>query len=506
MAFIASYNSSRMKTQIITLESHDDLISVRDRMSWAKTPRILLVWPKYEKVSLRQVDLKVLQRHAASLGAQLGLVSRIRRVRMDAEALHIPVFKSTGDAQRLAWPKPRRRRFKWRPPRKGLRERREQVKTGEEPWRSQPATRVLAFLLGVLAVLSLVALFIPRARITLQPLSQMQSLVLPVVASPSVESVFITGSIPAREKRVIVEGTQTVDVTGEGVVPQSKAKGIVEFRNLTQQTVPIPAGTVVRNAEGIRFETTVDSEMEAGVGKVLQLPVEALEGGMAGNLDPGTISVIEGRLGLSLSVTNPEATTGGRELPSVQASDADRERVKTLLMKNLEEEALLKFGSELSPGDLVLDPVMTVSQILSEEYDPPAGAAGTSLKLDMRVEYVNRYASAADLAELASLALNASLPSGFHASGSEEISIKSETNPSVEEDGTAKWKMRAERKIIRQIDPALVTKMIQGSGAWNVKSKLKETLPLAAAPDVQLIPSWWPWMPIVPFRISVESE
>jgi len=53
-----------VKTQIITLESHDDLISVRDRLSWAKTPRILLVWAKYEKVTLRQVDLKVLQRHA----------------------------------------------------------------------------------------------------------------------------------------------------------------------------------------------------------------------------------------------------------------------------------------------------------------------------------------------------------------------------------------------------------------------------------------------------------
>jgi hypothetical protein len=246
--------------------------------------------------------------------------------------------------------------------------------------------------------------------------------------------------------------------------------------------------------------------MEAGVGKILQLPVEALEGGMAGNLDPETITVIEGRLGLSLSVTNPEATTGGRELPSVQASDADRERVKALLMKNLEEEARLKFGSELSPGDLVLDQMMTVSQILSEEYDPPAGAAGTNLKLDMRVEYVNRYASASDLAELASLALNASLPPGFRASEVNQVTITPETDPIIQEDGTAKWNMRVERKIIRQIDPALVTKMIQGHGSWNVKSKLNTSLPLAAAPDVQLTPSWWPWMPIVPFRISVVTE
>src|SRR6266508_5565352 len=171
-----------MKTQIITLESHDDLISVRDRMSWAKTPRILLVWPKYEKVTLRQVDLKVLQRHAASLGAQLGLVTRRRRVRVDAEALHMPVFESTGEAQKVAWPKPRRRRrLAWHAPRKDLRQQREQLSAAEEPWRAHPVVRILSFLLGVMAVLTLVALFIPRAEITLQPVSALQSVVLPVM-------------------------------------------------------------------------------------------------------------------------------------------------------------------------------------------------------------------------------------------------------------------------------------------------------------------------------------
>ena len=496
-----------MKTQIITLESHDDLISVRDRMSWAKTPRILLVWPKYEKVSLRQVDLKILQRHAASLGAQLGLVSRIRRVRLDAKALHIPVFKSTGEAQRVAWPKPRRRRrLVRRPPRRDLRALREQVYVPEETWRTRPAVRVLAFLLGVLAVLTLVALFIPRAQITLSPISKTQSLVLPVTAGPSVESVFITGNIPAREKRVIVEGEQTINVTGEGVIPQSKARGIVEFRNLTQQSVTIPAGTVVQNEEGIRFVTTVNSEVEAGVGKFLQLPVEAVEGGIAGNLDEETINAIEGRLGLSLSVTNPEPTTGGRELPSVQASEADRERVKDLLMKNLEEDARTKFAAQLSERDLLFEKTVTVSQILNEEYDPPPGAAGRQLTLKMRVEYLAGYAAGSDLSELASLALNASLPSGFRVAASGALTLKPVSTPTLMEDGSAKWSMRAERKIEQQIDPAQVTQMIQGFGAWNTKTKLEENLPLAAAPEVELTPSWWPWMPIVPFRISVVTQ
>jgi hypothetical protein len=496
-----------MKTQIITLESHDDLISVRDRMSWAKTPRILLVWPKYEKVTLRQVDLKILQRHAATLGAQLGLVSRIRRVRLDADALHIPVFKSTGEAQRVAWPKPRRRRrMAHRPPRKDLRDLREQSQVKEAAWRSHPVSRILVFLGGVLAVLVLVALFIPQAQVKLTPISKNQRLDLPVVASPAVKSVFITGSIPARDKRVIVEGTQTINVTGEGAIPQSKARGIVEFHNLTQQSLSIPAGTVVRTGEGARFVTTVDSEIDAGVGKILQLPIEAVDGGTAGNLEAETINSVEGRLGLSLSVTNPKPTSGGRELPSVQASDADRERAKALLMKTLEADARKHFADELSPGDLMFDNTLAVSQTLAEEYDPPAGAAGTKLTLNMRVEYLVQYAGASDLAALAALALNASLPPGFRADPSGALTVKPATSPTLEEDGSVKWTMRAERKIVQQINPSQVTQLLQGLGAWNVQSRLKKSLPLAAAPDVQLSPSWWPWMPIVPFRISVVME
>ncbi len=494
-----------MKTQIITLESHDDLISVRDRMSWAKTPRILLVWPKYEKVTLRQVDLKVLQRHASTLGAQLGLVTRARRVRDDAEALRIPVFESTGQAQRVAWPKARRRKWPRRAPRKDLRRRREQASAAEEPWRTLPAVRVSAFIIGVLAVLTLVALFIPSARITLTPISKMQSVVLPVTASPSVESVFITGSVPAREKRVLVNGMQTVIVTSQGVTPQSKAKGVVEFKNLTQQAVTIPEGAVVQDAQGIRFATIEPGEVKAGVGKTLELPVEALEGGVAGNLDAETINVIEGRLGLLLSVTNLEPTKGGRESPSVQASDADRERAKELLMKSLEEEARKKLASETAPGDVLFEKTLTVSQTLSEEYDPPAGAAGTKLTLTMQVEFSVQYADAADLTRLASLALNASLPPGFSAV-SELVTVKPVTNPILNEDGSAKWNMRAERRITQQISTSQVTAMVQGFGAWNVESKLKKNLPLAAAPDIQLSPSWWPWMPIVPFRISVVTQ
>ncbi len=498
-----------MKTQIITLESHDDLISVRDRMSWAKTPRILLVWPKYEKVMLRQVDLKVLQRHALSLGAQVGLVTRTRRVREDAEALKIPVFESTGQAQRLAWPKPRRRKLIHHAPRKDLREQREQLLVGakQDAWSTHPILRVGAFLLGVSSVLVLVALFIPRAQVILHPKSKIQSIVLPVTASPSFDSVFITGNIPAREKRVIVDGSQTVTVTGEGVTPQSKAKGAVIFRNLTQQSVTVPAGTVVKTVDNIRFATTRASELDPGVGKMLELPIEAAEGGLSGNVGAETIVVVEGRLGLSLSVSNPEATSGGREIPSVQASDSDRARAKDQLMETLEKEARARFADETKSNDLILDDTFAVSQILSEVYDPPAGASGTKLTLTMQVEFSTHYASAEDLAKLAALALNASLPSGFRAANSAQgLTVKPVTRPTVNGEGSAHWTVRAERRIVQQINNSQVTQLIQGIRSQRVKTLLEKNLPLQGSPQILLSPSWWPWVPIVPFRISVVTQ
>jgi hypothetical protein len=493
-----------MKTQIITLESHDDVISVRDRLSWAKTPRILLVWPKYEKITLRQVDLKVLQRHASSLGAQLGLVTRRRRVRAAAEALGLPVFTSTGEAQRVVWPDVKPTRLQRKAPDRTLREKKEQTRVKEEAWRELPGVRIMFFLLGVLSVLALVALFFPRAQVRLNPIKRKQSIVIPVSASPSVNSVFITGSIPAREKRIVVEGEQKIRVTGEGVVPQLKAKGLVVFRNLTQNEVTIPIGTVVLSGK-VRFVTTEQGLVDAGVGKTLPLPIEAMEGGLAGNLDAETVNAVEGRLGLSLSVINPEPIEGGRERASMQATDADRARAKELLLKGLEKKARTTLLDGLNANDILFEKTLALSQIISEKYDLPSGASGSQLTLNMQAEFSARYASASDLSELASLALNASLPSGFSPLSS-AATFESITDPVSADDGSLRWTMRMGREIVQQVNVAQVTQLIQGLGASAAQSRLEANLPSVGKPYISLTPSWWPWVPIVPFRIEVVSQ
>lgn len=495
-----------MKTQIITLESHDDLVSVRDRMLWAKTPRILLVAPKFERIILRQVDLKVLQRHASSLGAQMGMVTRVRRVRLEAESLGIPVFESTKEAQREPWLIPYRRRFPWRPPVKNLRSRRDQLPNGSETgtWRAQPQVRIGLFSLGVLSVFAIVALFIPRAQILVQPVTQIQRVSLPVTANPDVDSVFITGIIPAREKLIVVEGEQTITVTGEGVVPQSRATGFVEFRNLTQSAQEIPAGTIV-SADGIRFETTGRVEVEPGVGQTAEAAVRAVEGGISGNVDAEAVNVIEGRLGLLLSVSNLEPLSGGRELSSVQASDDDRGRARELLMKFLDEKARMDFLNGIRPGEVLFENTIAPAQILLEEFDPPPGSASTTLTLSMQVEYSARYASESDLTELASLALNASLPRGFSPT-SANLTLDPLTTPIVDEAGLARWTMQVEREIVQNVDEAQVAQLVFGLSTRMAQDRLDERLPPDSSPRIVMSPPWWGWIPILPLRIEVVTE
>jgi len=496
-----------LKTQIITLESHDDLISVRDRLTWAKTPRILLVWPKYENVSLRLLDLKVLQRHADSLGAQLGLVTRRANVRRDAEALNIPVFKSTSAAQRDLWPRRTvKRKHRARAPRRGLRVLRETIYEKEAAWRTSLIGRVVIFSVGVLAVLALAGLFVPRAAVTLYPESQVQSIVIPISASQSVSSVSLTGSLPAHALTVVVNEEQSLPVSSQISVPQSKAKGIARFTNLSQSDVTIPAGSVIFTSGDpvVRFVTLHESLLSAGLNQFVDVPVEALSAGAQGNVDAESITVIEGPLGLLVSVTNPESTKGGSNLKTTGPTEADRTRLRKVVMENLQRKAETQMRSELATGDILLMDTFDVSQVLDETYSPEAGQPGKQITLIMQVEYAARYVSAEDLDQLTLASLDASLPADF--TFSELPVFRPVTEPVTDAEGVTHFDLKVTRTLIRNVGFSQVFELIQGQRPEFVNDRLSKNLSLREPSKITLSPSWWPLMPLIPFNLSMETR
>jgi len=492
-----------LKTKIITLESHDDLISVRDKLSWAKTPRILLVWPKYEKVTLRLLDLKVLQRHADSLGAQLGLVTRRANVRRDAESLGIPVFKSTVSAQKDLWPAsaPRTQRTP-PPPRRDLRAMRDEVYEKEPAWRTSLLGRVVTFTAGVTAILVLAGLFVPRAAVIVHPETRMESIVIPVSASPSFEAVSITGNVTARTISVTVDVEQSKAVSGVVSLPKTKARGVAQFMNLTADEVTIPAGTIVSAAPSIRFVTLNDARLPAGVDEIVAVRIEALAGGSDGNVGVGAVQFVEGSLGLSMTVSNPEPLAGGIDVKGIGANEADRERLRESVLQEVQHTAEEQIRSQIGTNDLLLTETLEITEVLMEEFSPPVGEAGSSLNLRMQIVVSALYIFSTDLEQLASSTMNAAIPQGFVPQG--ELTFELLSMPVTDTSGTTYFDLNVTQTIRRNIDILEILSSIRGKKLEQAQSELQSRFILREEPQITITPSWWNYLPLIPFNISVE--
>ncbi len=496
-----------MKTQVVHLELHDDVVSVRDKMSWAKTARILLVWPPRGRILGRSLDLLLLQRHAASLGAQLGLVTRSAEIRRAAGELGLPVFATAVEAQSRPW---RKRASRSEPVRRGPRPDLHRLRAEVHPpvpdWLAHPAARLTFFTLGVLAVLAVVLLFIPSAAISLDPQLQMQELTLQVTANRSATSVNVAGSLPAREISIVVEGSQSAQATGQASAPDEPAQGVARFRNLTTAVVGIPAGTVIRTMTepAVQFVTVQDGVVEGGVGKAIDIPIRAVEPGPGGNLAAGTLIAIQGSLGPNLAVTNPEPTSGGTERTVALPTAYDRARLSAALLAELRQQALDHLSNQLSTGDLLFPDTLVASRMLDETYQPAESQPAETLTLTMQVEFSIQYAQASDLSALAAAALDAGLTNEM-LPVADTLNIEITGKPTPRADSITTFEIHASQMLKPNINFSSATLAVQGLTPIDASQRLESMLPLASPPQIRLVPSWWPWLPLLQFRIGINA-
>ncbi len=241
-----------MKTQIVRLEPHDDFISARDKMGWNQAGRILLVYPEGGHILSRRLDLELLQRRSNTLGAQISIVTDNPEVKYQARLVGIPVYSSIQKAQKASWEDEGRSKNQeltlpiTGKPSPNLEEMRKTAHPEASRFLSNPGTRLAFFLLGVLALLSIAAVLVPSAEIHLLPEDKIQELTINVQAKPGIDAVNFSGLIPAHRITVIVEGRGSSNTSGILRVPLEYAQGRIQFTNLTDQEIRIPADTVVR--------------------------------------------------------------------------------------------------------------------------------------------------------------------------------------------------------------------------------------------------------------------
>jgi hypothetical protein len=365
---------------------------------------------------------------------------------------------------------------------------------------------MLSFTTGVMAVLAIAGIFLPHARMTLYPESQTQSVIIPVAAGESVESVSITGSVPARKLSIMVDANQSLAVVNEIPMPNTKAQGIARFTNLSRDAVNLPAGLVVSTVgeSPIRFVTLHPTLLDPGPDVFVDVPIEALQAGSSGNATADTIKVVEGPLSLSISVSNPNVLSGGGDLKRIGATQADRAELREVVLDNLRRGAESKLRGQISASDILLMDTFELSQIIEETYDPPEGQAGKTLSLKMQVEYAARFVSDKDLRQLAGSTVDLSIPNGFEPL--DPATYKPITDPSTDTSGLTHFELEVKRTLIRKVNAARVFSIVRGQRAEAIKDDLLAGLSLRSAPDIIVTPSWWPWLPLIPFNISIETR
>ncbi len=225
--------------------------------------------------------------------------------------------------------------------------------------------------------------------------------------------------------------------------------------------------------------------------------------GSSGNVAAGAIQAIDGSPALSASVSNPNPTAGGTDLTTTEAVDADRQHLQDMAISALDQQAKQEITASIGSHDLLLPNTLKADAPSQEIYDPPAGQPGDTLKLTTSIQYTAQYVKADDLMQLAQTLLDAAMPAGF-VFEPDTLQVNPAQTFTADQSGSTLFNLQTQRILLREIQSPKVISLVLGLSPIKAKQVLQSKLPLAAPPEIQISPSWWPWLPLIPFRITVQ--
>ena len=499
-----------MKTQIIQLEEHDDTLSVRDKMDWSQTPRVLLVWPEKGKVLRTRLDLILLERFCSAHGSQLAVLTTDKEVIFQAGEAGIPVFQSRSEAQLQPWRKSFRE-FQRRGLEKYAAEKLPDIPLEREtpqPRKKLPLwARIPIFTLGVLSVLILAAFLFPSAEVTVLPKNRPVSLSIPVQAQPGRSHITLSGMVPAREMIILVEEQLSTPSTGTAPIPADYAQGEVLFTNLVEEEIIIPKDTILSTTgeTPVLFRTLSDGTVPPDQGSQLRLEIEALLPGISGNIPANNIVKINLEIGADLTVTNPFPTEGGTDIYIPAPTLVDRLNITKEMTQLLKEKAGEEIKLRMGKDDILLTTRLNDFEVIKSEYSPEGDDPGEYLWLDQSIQYLIYYVAADDLHQLASDLVSAQYQDDSYLPDLNSIQIQLISSPEKLSSGNYLWDMQVEWVDSQTINNKEIGEWISGKSLEHAAEILFTNLDLDKSPRIVLQPGWWPRIPTLPFRIQVRQ-
>ncbi len=499
-----------MKVHIVHLDSHDDYVSARDKLGWAKSPRVLIVWPKHGRILNRRLDLVLLQRFASQHSLQVGLVTRDPDVLDHAEVLAIPTFDSVDTVTDAGW----RRRARRHPKATSSHLRKKEISIPRIESTHALANRIPSTPLKILRALLLVFVFvslgglaflnISRAEVIISPPIEAQAIDLLLHVDPALEAPGASGAIPGQILTVQVSDELRLPTSGEIALPATPATGFVTFTNLTSDSLEIPVGTGLRASgyDDQRFITLESVSLPGEIGAQAEAAIEATTLGPSGNLPTGTIDAVEGTLGLQVEVNNIVYLSGGENEIHGAVAEPDFKRLEDSLLANLEDQALQQLSALLQVEQVLLSQSLQLTQVNERLFDRELGVPADTLSLTMSVEYSAFAYRNTDVQTAAERMLARQIPAGYapipHSFGFEVL----EDGLQIRSD-SVDLAARAWQDIYMPVDKDMLREILRWEQPARAVSLISQSISVTEPPTLHLYPEWLPRIPFLPTRITI---
>lgn len=511
---------SKQRPHFVQLEKNDDANSVRDRISFVRGERVLLVWPEEGTVLTRKLDLVLVQREAMRRAIRLALVTHDIQVIEHAKELNISTFETIGESDRKTWKRGRSKVFTSRfqkpehdPHPDELKEVASRV-YADDPSPTQTWLGRLGFTVAFVLVIALVSyLFLPSATVTLVPELTRMSLDVPIIASASLSEVDVENKrIPIT--RLIIEVTEsgTAETSGQQALNRTRAVGSVTFINKTPNPVEIPEGTIITTtaSDPISFRTIVGQTLAGGVGQQADVGIEALQAyaGEIGNVDANLINAVFGNLAEQIEVRNLSPTSGGNNEIVRVITEGDITRLEAMVRQQIQARAFSEIEPRLSESQFIILESIRIAEERDDwkTYSGSVNDIADTITLSMK-SVVEAVAVDEQFArQIAFGQLSSAIPSGrvivpetlVYARGASQLLS----------DGDIAFQITIEAEIVAPIQVDEISRQIAGRSVGNALTYLLNDVRLQSGevPQITLSPNWLRRMPILPFRIVILTE
>ncbi len=237
----------------------------------------------------------------------------------------------------------------------------------------KPRRRVLPFVVGALCtflatamvVVTLVIILAPSATVTIIPISAQITISRTVTVVPANAT---QQQVPGRSlASMTLSQARTVPATGTGHQPALAAHGPVTFYNALPAPQTIPAGELLRGADGVEVVTLQDAAVPAGTlatNGQATVAARAVNVGPGGNIAAGDIY---GKCCRDDMFVSNGPFRGGQDARTYQmVTQQDINGATSGLRATLDQSAQAALSQQVQPNETLVSPVPCASSVTSD--------------------------------------------------------------------------------------------------------------------------------------------